>query len=182
MGAQIGKVDKDRDQELMEAFVTNVDSLRTAPVTASEVDETDETDAVDAVDAVDETDGQDEEKEPAKRPAAKKAPAKRATAKKAPAKKPRPEKPKIPAKYVPEQHKVAIPRELHYEMHSVLNAWLAGDLDRMYAYNKDLSVENTFLVTMLAYGTAKFREEINEVGGDHVTFPNYIPRKNRAGK
>ena len=86
-------------------------------------------------------------------------------------------KPAPPASQPPSRHKVAIPPELYKEMHSVKNDWLRVDADRMDAYSKPLNVDNTFMVTLLAFATAVLKEEIEKDGGVSTTFPDYMPRK-----
>lgn len=141
------------------AFATGIDQVKSRPAPAEEAGSSSQEPTV-------------EPKKPAKRTARKVA--------KAPARKQaKTFKPPIPAARPPAQFKLAIPPEMHAEMHTVVNAWLAKDPQRMYELNPSLKYENTFLLTMLAYGTAKFVEELEAGGDDSVTFADYIPPDKR---
>ncbi|AVM66062.1 hypothetical protein M3C36_12595 [Dietzia cinnamea] len=113
-----------------------------------------------------------DEESPAKKTPAKRSATKQATAKKAPAK-----KAPIPASEPPKRPKVSLPPGLYEEMHRVVNRWLVEDIERMDAYRKPLGVENTVMVTLLAFATATLKAEIEKDGGASTSFPDFIPRK-----
>lgn len=117
------------------------------------------------------------EDSPSPKGAAKKPPAKKNTARHSPAKRAPAQKAPIPASEPPKRPKVALPPGLYEEMHRVVNRWLVQDIERMDAYRKPLGVENTVMVTLLAFATATLKAELEKDGGASTTFPDFIPRK-----
>ncbi|PZU01289.1 MAG: hypothetical protein DI630_12515 [Gordonia sp. (in: high G+C Gram-positive bacteria)] len=176
MGAKLGNPEGNHDDNLA-AFTTTKDDVRPQPPSAA-VPEADTQEAEPAPAGEPQTEA-DVESKPAARKAATKAATKR-PATKAAAKKPAAQKPQIPASQPPSSHKVAIPPEIYREMHRVKNRWLQADDDRMDAYTKPLNVDNTFMVTLMAFATATLKAEIEKDGGATTTFPNYIPQKKRS--
>jgi len=108
---------------------------------------------------------------------ARKAPAKKSVANQATAKKTPAKKAPVPASEPPKRPKVSLPPGLYEEMHRVVNRWLVEDVERMDAYRKPLGVENTVMVTLLAFATATLKAELEKDGGASTTFPDFIPRK-----